>query len=121
MLKKSVSSGTSSNFSFSLMGSEMVGSGNTGQGAGARSAGSSSGVLVRRESSERGAAEGGGGGAQVERGWDWREIVTREVGGAGGGKGEEGMVSGREVLERLRGGVVRELAEAELEGDVDLM
>ncbi|KAL9621371.1 MAG: hypothetical protein Q9160_004131 [Pyrenula sp. 1 TL-2023] len=120
MLKKSVSSGaSSSNFSFSLMGSEMAGSGNTGQGGGARSVGSS-GVLVRRESSEPSGGVGGEAGAgevEVERGWDWREIVTRDIGGSGGGKGEEGMVSGREVLDRLRVGVVRELAEAELEGD----
>ena len=51
MLKKSVSSGTNSNFSFSMMGSEML----------ARSEEGGSGVLVGKASP-----------AAVERGWDWR-------------------------------------------------
>lgn len=52
MLKKSMSSGTNSNFSFSMMGSEMI-------------SGSSSGVLVSKP--------GGKGTDASVRGWDWRE------------------------------------------------
>jgi Nup85 Nucleoporin len=106
MLKKSVSSGTaSSGFSFSLMGSEMLGSGTSGGGG--KSVGSS-GVLVK----------GGGGGrgvdSRIERGWDWRARFAD-----GGDKrkgGDGGVVKGIEVLGVLRREIASELAFAELEG-----
>lgn len=52
MLKKTMSSGTASNFSFSMMGSEMI-------------SGSSSGVLVSKP-------DGSKGPDAFSRGWDWR-------------------------------------------------
>lgn len=117
MLKKSVSNGLSnaSNFNFSLIGSEMVGSGNAG-----KSAENSSGVLVRKESdggnSSAGDVEGMEMEVEVERGWDWRELFT-----AGGGAKDQNSFSfsGREVLDRLRVMVINELADAEVEGDGD--
>ncbi|ETN37489.1 uncharacterized protein HMPREF1541_07111 [Cyphellophora europaea CBS 101466] len=91
MLKKSMSSGKDSNFSFSLMGSEMMGSGTSGGG---RSDGSA--VLVDGK---------GEGVRQMQRGWDWREafrgVPVEEV--------------GRVVLTTLRKGIAKELAMGELE------
>ena len=87
MLKKSVSSGTNSNFSFSLMGSEMM----TGSGdsAGGKSLGSM--VLV-------GGSKGGD-----DRGWDWRERFK-----------DQG-VTGVDVLRYLREGIAKELSMRMLE------
>lgn len=128
MLKKSVSSGTGSNFSFSLMGSEMVGSQRTQR----TKSGGSSGVLVQRENSNPKEGNGEGEGeveVEVQRGWDWRAMFDADVNanarasartdgrsGSGSGSGEE-PITGMEVLRRLRVGVVRELADAEVEGD----
>ena len=89
MLKKSVSSGTNSNFSFSLMGSDMVSS------TDARSAGNS-GVLVGEKP----------GKDKILRGWDWRETV----------KGKK-PITGDEIVSQLRVAIVKELAMAELDGD----
>ena len=91
MLQKSVSSGANSNFSFSMMGSEML----------ARSAESSveksiggSGVLVSRR------------GEVAERGWDWR-AAFRPVG-----------IRGADVLKVLRMGIAKDLSMAQLEEGV---
>ncbi|EXJ86277.1 hypothetical protein A1O1_06647 [Capronia coronata CBS 617.96] len=91
MLKKSMSSGTNSNFSFSMMGSEMLArSGITSTGAGSKSAGSS-GVLVPDLKD------------QVVRGWDWREMF------------KDNVVSGRDVVKVLRMGLAEELSMVELD------
>jgi hypothetical protein len=91
MLKKSVSSGTNSNFSFSMMGSEMMArSEEDGQSTGGKSVGGS-GVLVA-----------GGKKRDITRGWDWRAKF----------KGKES--TGRDVLKTLRMGIARELSVAEL-------
>jgi hypothetical protein len=96
MLKKSMSSGTSaSNFSFSLMGSEMLGSGTSGGGG--RSVGS--GVLVSAGTQRSAKAE------KVDRAWDWRAEFA--------GEPAEGVAS--VLLRRLRVGLARELSLAELE------
>ena len=91
MLKKSVSSGTNSNFSFSMMGSEMMASSEeSGRSTGGKSIGGS-GVLVA-----------GGKVEDVGRGWDWRAKF----------KGKE--TKGTDVLKILRMGIARELSIAEL-------
>jgi hypothetical protein len=91
MLKKSVSSGTNSNFSFSMMGSEMLAkSEESGRSTGGRSIGGS-GVLVAGEKTE-----------YMERGWDWRAKFN--------GK----QPAGADVLKALRTGIARELSIAEL-------
>ena len=91
MLKKSVSSGTNSNFSFSMMGSEMMArSEESGRSTGGRSIGGS-GVLVAGEKTE-----------YMERGWDWRAKF----------KGKQ--ATGADVLKALRTGIARELSIAEL-------
>ena len=91
MLKKSVSSGTNSNFSFSMMGSEMMArSEESGRSTGGKSVGGS-GVLVA-----------GGTTTDVERGWDWRAQF----------KGKE--TTGADVLKLLRMGIARGLSIAEL-------
>jgi Nup85 Nucleoporin len=87
MLKKSMSSGTNSNFSFSLMGSEMLAG--SGTSAGGKSVGSA--VLVGKE--------------DVEKGWDWR-VRFKDRG-----------VTGKDVLRFLRVGIARELSVAELDGE----
>jgi Nup85 Nucleoporin len=104
MLKKSVSnatagsgSGVGSNFSFSLMGSEMLGR-STSNLSGGKSV-ASSGVLVQADGKEQ---------EKVERAWDWRGRFAD-----GGASGRE--VKGEEVLMFLRRGIARELAVAELE------
>jgi hypothetical protein len=91
MLKKSVSSGTNSNFSFSMVGSEMMArSEETGRSTGGKSVGGS-GVLVA-----------GGTVKNMERGWDWRaKFKAKEATGA-------------DVLKLLRMGIARELSIAEL-------
>jgi hypothetical protein len=91
MLKKSMSSGTNSNFSFSMMGSEMLA--RSGESGGGKSVGSA--VLVRPDK-----------GDGVHRGWDWRSrFVGKEV---------EGL--GRAVLRELRRAVAQELSLKDLEG-----
>jgi hypothetical protein len=91
MLKKSVSSGTNSNFSFSMMGSEMMArSEEDVQSTGGKSVGGS-GVLVAS-----------GKKMDIERGWDWRaKFKDREA-------------TGGDVLKTLRMGIARELSIAEL-------
>ena len=91
MLKKSVSSGTNSNFSFSMMGSEMMArSEESGRSTEGKSIGGS-GVLVA-----------GGTMKDMDRGWDWRAKFKRK--GA----------TGADVLKALRMGIARELSIAEL-------
>jgi Nup85 Nucleoporin len=98
MLKKSMSSGTNSNFSFSMMGSEMLA--RSTESGGGKSVGSA--VLVK------GPAKGSSGeGDGVQRGWDWRSKFK--------GKPVDGM--GREVLRELRKGIAEELSIRELEGN----
>ena len=99
MLKKSVSSGANSNFSFSFMGSEMLGS----ESAGGKSMGSS-GVMVGSGSEGEEKVD-----MKVEREGDWR-AGFREKG-----------ASGKDVLETLRLGIARELSLAELEEDASTM
>ena len=92
MLKKSVSSGSGSNFSFSMMGSEMLV--NSGV-SGGKSVGGS-GVLIPSANDE-----------QVKRGWDWRKNF------------QGGEVKGEDVLKVLRKGLASELAVAMLRADDD--
>lgn len=93
MLKKSLSSGTNSNFSFSMMGSEMLGRSEiTSTGTGGGKSVGSSGVLVPGSKQEGG------------RAWDWRERF------------KERDVTGRDVVRVLRVGLAEELSAAELEG-----
>ena len=89
MLKKSISSGTASNFSFSMMGSEMLGQ--SSESLGGKSLGSA--VLV---SSSGSLANG------QARQWDWRSNF----------KGRE--VNGEEVLRYLRRSIAHELSIASL-------
>ena len=92
MLKKSMSSGTNSNFSFSMMGSEMLGrSGESGH-SGGKSVGSA--VLVK-----------GNDKGDETRDWDWRARF----------KGVEMEGVGRDVLRVLRRGIAEELSERALE------
>ncbi|EHY56288.1 Nucleoporin NUP85 [Exophiala dermatitidis] len=92
MLKKSMSSGTNSNFSFSMMGSEMLAKSDlTSRGTGGKSAGSS-GVLVP------------GPQGNVSRGWDWRASF------------KDKDVTGRDVVKVLRMGLAEELSMVALEG-----
>ncbi len=114
MLRKSGSSGTgSSGFSFSWMGSEMLGSGTSGGGGGEAGGGGGggggsgksvggSGVLVRKM-----------GAAKLERGWDWRARFADR--GGGRGKPDQSDVTGEQVLGFLRREIARDLAFAELE------
>jgi hypothetical protein len=96
MLKKSMSSATStSNFSFSLMGSEMLGSGTSGGGG--RSEGS--GVLVSSGTQRSAKAD------KVDRAWDWRAEFA----------GEPVEEVARVLLRRLRVGLAKELSLAELD------
>ena len=91
MLKKSMSSGKDSNFSFSMMGSEMLaGSKDT---LGARTESSGSGLLIEN-----------GNGENVKREWDWRERFATEKGDVG-----------RRVLCVLRREIASGLAGKELE------
>lgn len=83
MLKKSVSSGTNSNFSFSMMGSEMLA--RSEESLGGKSLGSA--VMVGHNKHEE----------QHQRGWDWRSRF----------KGDG--TSGRDVLKHLRTCIAKEL------------
>ena len=87
MLKKSMSSGTNSNFSFSMMGSEMLAG--SGTSAGGKSVGSV--VLIGKDESERG--------------WDWRVQF------------KDKSSTGADVLRHLRIGIARELSVTELDGE----
>lgn len=94
MLKKSMSSGTNSNFSFSMMGSEMLARSDLSSGgAGSRSAAESSGVLI----------PGHHQSDIVGRGWDWRARFNDK------------SVVGRDVVKVLRMGLAEELSLVELE------
>ncbi|EXJ76841.1 hypothetical protein A1O3_10486 [Capronia epimyces CBS 606.96] len=90
LLKKSMSSGTNSNFSFSMIGSEMLAKSDlTSTGAGGKSA-ASSGVLVPEPRSD------------IVRGWDWRARF------------KDKDVVGRDVVKVLRLGLAGELSMVEL-------
>ena len=82
-----MSSGTNSNFSFSMMGSEMLAG--SGTSAGGKSVGSV--VLIGKDESERG--------------WDWRVQF------------KDKSSTGADVLRHLRIGIARELSVAELDGE----
>jgi hypothetical protein len=86
MLKKSMSSGTNSNFSFSMMGSEMLAG--SGTSVGGKSVGSA--VLVGKD--------------DTKRGWDWRTQF------------KDKSSTGADVLRYLRIGIAKELSIAELDG-----
>jgi hypothetical protein len=90
MLKKSMSSGTNSNFSFSMMGSEMMAKSDMAS-AGGKSVGSS-GVLVSGSKKD-----------DMSRGWDWRSRFADKD------------MSGSDVVKVLRIGLAEELSFAELE------
>jgi hypothetical protein len=94
MLKKSMSSGTNSNFSFSMMGSEML-LAKSDTTTGGRSTGSGgSGVLVGGPSTKD----------QPSSGWgDWRALFKNE------------NTTGRDVVKMLRTGLAEELSLVELE------
>lgn len=87
MLKKSMSSGTNSNFSFSMMGSEMLAG--SGTSVGGKSVGSA--VLVGKE--------------DTERGWDWRAQFKDKIS------------TGVDVLRYLRISIAKELSVTELDGE----
>ncbi|KIV81342.1 hypothetical protein PV11_03533 [Exophiala sideris] len=94
MLKKSMSSGTNSNFSFSMMGSEMLARSElTSTGTGGKSAGSS-GVLVP------------GAKGDAARGWDWRARFCKDK-----------DVTGHDVVRALRIGLAEELSLVDLQPD----
>lgn len=88
MLKKSVSSGTNSNFSFSMMGSEML----------ARSADSLGGTSI-----DSTFMVGKNPREAVARGWDWRSRF------------KDPSNTGAEVLKRLRTSIAQELSIAVLD------
>lgn len=93
MLKKSMSSGTNSNFSFSMMGSEMLA--RSGETTGGVSMGSA--VLVA-----------GPGKGESERGWDWRaKFASHET---------IQQTNGAAILKLLRVGIAKELSIVELDG-----
>ena len=98
MLKKSMSSGTTttgaSNFSFSMMGSEMLAK--SAESAGGKSLGSM--VLVD-----------GPKGRDAQRGWDWRARFA--------GKDKEEGVTGHDVIRYLRIGIAKELSVCMLDED----
>ena len=88
MLKKSVSSGTNSNFSFSMMGSEMLRSGES---------------HVMRSTEDSGVLVSGNNG---DRGWDWRSEFAKHE-----------DFTGRQLLMLLRKGIGKDLAIAVLNDD----
>ena len=103
VLKKSMSSGSGSGFSYSMMGSEMLGrSMHTDTSL---NSGSGSGVLVKSQAdTAKGKGKVNDGGK--ERGWDWRGRFSGE------------HVSGKDILRTLRMGLAEELSWAELEEGV---
>ncbi|KAK5095895.1 hypothetical protein LTR70_003214 [Exophiala xenobiotica] len=96
MLKKSISSGTNSNFSFSMMGSEMLAQ--SSESLGGKSLGS--GVLVG------GSKDNDIDKDDVQRGWDWRSYF----------KGQD--TTGADILRYLRRNIAQELSIANLEEGV---
>lgn len=90
MLKKSISSGTNSNFSFSMMGSEMLAQ--SSESVGAKSMGSA--VLVGGRMEEDNASP---------RAWDWRTNFN------------DSNTRGIDVLQYLRRSIAEELSMANLE------
>ncbi|EXJ66539.1 uncharacterized protein A1O5_10208 [Cladophialophora psammophila CBS 110553] len=97
VLKKSMSSGSGSGFSYSLMGSEMLGRSMTTDMTGA----SGSGVLVGGAKGQN--SKGKGKSTQKEKGWDWRDKFS----------GED--VRGQNIIRVLRMVLAEELSLAELE------
>lgn len=93
MLKKSISSGTNSNFSFSMMGSEMLAQ--SSESLGGRSMGSA--VFIDDQQDKLTDKD------DVARGWDWRsQFKARDTTGA-------------EILQYLRSNIAVELSMANLE------
>jgi len=99
MLKKSMSSGTNSNFSFSMMGSEMLAS--TATTAGRTNESEGSGVLVPSISSS---FKGRRGDTLTPKGWDWRAQFRNQ-----------GVTTGQDVLQYLRIEIAKELSVAGLD------
>lgn len=95
MLKKSISSGTNSNFSFSMMGSEMLAQ--SSESLGGKSTGSA--VLVGKQAN-------GIDKDDTVRGWDWRSYF------------QDRNTTGADVLQYLRREIASELAMANLEEGV---
>ncbi|KAK6368566.1 hypothetical protein LTR64_006720 [Lithohypha guttulata] len=93
MLKKSISSGTNSNFSFSMMGSEMLA--RSSESLGGRSTGSA--VLVGGRMGKSMGKE------DTTKGWDWRSCF------------KSADTTGADVLRYLRTEIAAELAMANLE------
>ena len=93
MLKKSISSGTNSNFSFSMMGSEMLA--RSEESLGGKSLGSA--VLVGKQAETETETD------DVQRGWDWRSRFKAED------------TTGADVLKYLRLNIAQELSLANLE------
>lgn len=93
MLKKSISSGTNSNFSFSMMGSEMLA--NSSESLGARSMGSAVLVNGKKDKATNDGSD--------DRGWDWRSYFL----------GSD--TTGADVLKYLRLSIAQELSIASLE------
>lgn len=94
MLKKSISSGTNSNFSFSMMGSEMLAQ--SSESLGGKSTGSA--VLVGKQNGTNGVVKD-----DTVRGWDWRDLF------------QDRNTTGADVLNYLRRQIASELAMANLE------
>lgn len=109
VLKKSISSGSGSGFSYSVLGSEMLGRSITTDASG-------SGVLVaaRAGKGQRGAGKGKTVPSGTEKGWDWREKFTAENENENEGE-DEVSATGREILRTLRMDLAQELSWAELE------
>ncbi|RMZ78435.1 hypothetical protein DV738_g3859, partial [Chaetothyriales sp. CBS 135597] len=91
MLKKSMSSGTNSNFSFSMIGSEILAK--SAESVGGKSEGSTFLVASRKPE------------ADAKPGWDWRQKFAAND-----------VTSGKAVLRYLREQIARELSLAELDG-----
>lgn len=93
MLKKSISSGTNSNFSFSMMGSEMLAQ--SSESLGGQSLGS--GVLVGGSKDKHMDED------DIKRGWDWRSHFKDQ------------HTTGADILRYLRRNIAQELSIANLE------
>ncbi|KIW88307.1 uncharacterized protein Z519_10874 [Cladophialophora bantiana CBS 173.52] len=102
LLKKSMSSGSGSGFSYSLMGSEMLGRSMTTDMTSANG----SEVLVGGAKGQN--SKGDGKGTQKEKGWDWRDKFSGEG------------VRGQNIVRALRMVLAEELSLAELEEGVGL-
>jgi hypothetical protein len=112
LLKKSMTadSGSNSAFSYSVLGSEMMGKSLISDASG----GSASAVMV-------GKAKGQGRGAghakenASDKGWDWRERFTTDGEGGAHDDGDAIDAKAHEILKVLRIGLAEELAWAELD------